>query len=144
VFDQTSEDRLSTWAGLRASIENSTDPLKDVCEFWGAAPYIPYNRHVDPHHPKSWPTPWEIIVHNKYDDFTKAMMMGWTLRYSNRFKNSKIEIQVLVDKQKKTQYNVICVDSEWILNYIDNEPACIKNVPEAFYLENNIELETHR
>ena len=43
-----------------------------------------------------------------------------------------------------TQQNVICVDSEWILNYIDNEPACIKNVPEAFYLENNIELETHR
>jgi hypothetical protein len=125
-------------------MDTADDPLKAVCEFWGPAPYIPYNRHVDPYYPKSWPTPWEIIVHNKYDDFTKAMMIGWTLKYSNRFKNSKIELQILVDKQRKKQYNIICVDSEWILNYIDNEPANIKNVPDSFYLENNIELDTPR
>jgi hypothetical protein len=144
MFNKSVDDRLSQWANLRTTVDISNDPLRDVCEFWNQAPYIPYNRNVDPYNPRSWPTPWEIIAENHYDDFTRAIMMGWTLKYSNRYRNSKIELQILVDKQKKTQYNIICVDSEWILNYIDNEPASIKNVPEAFYLENNIELEIPR
>jgi hypothetical protein len=114
--------------------------LEDVWEFWKQAPYIPYNNRVDPFYKASWPSPWEIIVENKYDDFTKAVMIAWTLKLTKKFKNSLIEIKTFVDNQKNSAYNVVCVDEEWVLNYSDSGPILVKDMSESLLLENLIEL----
>jgi hypothetical protein len=95
---------------------------------------------VDQYNPKSWPTPWEIIDENQYDDFTKALMIGYTIKFTNRFKNSVIIVRTLIDKDKKTCYNVVSIDEEWVLNFKDNEPMLFKNIPDSFSVENIIEL----
>lgn len=140
MFNQPIDDRLSSWAQFRDSLNNKSEPLADVWEFWKQAPFIPYNHKVDPFHQRSWPSPWEIIVENKYDDFTKAIMIGWTLKLTKKFQNTKIEIKTIVDNQKNTHYNIVCVDDEWVINYSDNGPISTKDLPSSFLLENLIEL----
>jgi hypothetical protein len=140
MFNKLVDDRLSLWADHRRSISNSNNPLQDVWEFWRHSPYIPYNNKIDPFNKRDWPTPWEIIVHNQYDDFTKALMIGYSLKLSKRFKESKIEIKTLVNDQKTCYYNIVCVDDCWAINYNDNGPVNMEDIPDSFYLENLIEL----
>lgn len=139
MFHLNLDDRLSSWAKFRAELETSQTPFNDVWEFWKSAPFIPYNHKVDPRRKKYWPTPWEIIVENKYDDFTKALMIGWTLKLTNRFQDSKIEIKILVDDFKPTIYNICCIDDQ-IINYQDSGPISNTKLPDCFLVENIIDL----
>lgn len=144
MFNQNIDDRLSSWAEHRAHLSNSTLPFVDVWEFWQHAPYIPYNNKIDPYHQASWPSPWEIIVDNKYDDFTKAVMIAWTLKLTKRFEKSKIEVKTYVDNAKSRQYNIVCVEDTWAINYSDNGPVSLEIMPDSFLLENLVELGTPR
>ena len=144
MFNKSLDDRLSLWASLRSNLTTSEDPLLDVCNFWRSAPFIPYNKNLDPYNPNNWPTPWEIISYNKYDDFTRALMIGWTLKYSDVYKDSSIELKTFLDKTKPAQYNVIFVDSRWVLNYDDAGPVASENFPNSFFLENIVELKNTR
>jgi len=144
MFEQSPNERLSSWKQFRETLELSSDPFLDVIQFWHNCPYIPFNNKVDPYNPKSWPTPWDILVENKYDDFTKALMIGWTLKYTSRFENSDIQVRTLVDNSQKLVYNVVCVDDKWILNYDDNQPVGAASVPDSFRLENLTVIERPR
>jgi hypothetical protein len=144
MFKESVDDRLSSWAQHRVSIETSSNPLEDVWNFWKDAPYIPYNNKVDPYHSRNWPTPWEMIIENKYDDFTKAVMIGKTLKFTQRFKDSAIQIRTYVDNARNIMYNVVMIDELWIINYNDNGPVSVKDLPAQFSLENLVELETAR
>ena len=140
MFNESIDERLTQWARHRKNIEHSTAPFEDVWLFWKSAPYIHYNALLDHYYQKSWPSPWEIIVHNKYDDFTKAVMIGTTLKLTDRFKDSTIKVETYVDSTKKSVYNIVNIDDAWIINYNDNGPVSLTDLPENFYLENSIEL----
>jgi len=140
MFDLPADDRLSAWARLKQDLETSTTPFEDVVKFWSDAPFIPYNKNVDPFNQRDWPTPWDIIVENRYDDFTKALMMGNSFKLTNRFKDSSISIETRVDNSQNKSYNIVIINKESVLNYIDNEVVDIKNLPLTFLLENLIEL----
>lgn len=143
MFQKSIDDRLSEWADFRKRLASSTTPFEDVWEFWKQAPYIPYNNAIDPFNQKSWPTPWDIIVQNKYDDFTKAVMIAWTLRLSEPFKNAKIEIKTLVNDRKTCYYNIVCVDDSVAINYSDNGPVSCESIPDSVFIENIVELKSH-
>lgn len=142
MFQKATDERLSEWSTFRKNINLSDRPFNEVWEFWKSAPYIPYNNKLDPFNSRSWPTPWEIIVTNKYDDFTKAVMIAWTLKLTERFQKSKIEIKTLVNNQKTCYYNIVCVDDDTILNYSDNGPITLANFSGSFFIENVIELKS--
>ena len=140
MFNLPADERLSAWSQLRQSLETSETPFDDVNEFWSSAPFIPYNRNVDPFNQHAWPTPWDIIVENRYDDFTKALMIANSFKLTNRFKNSNIVIQTMVDSSQNKSYNIVIIDEEMVLNYIDNKVVNYQNLPVSFLLENLIEL----
>jgi len=144
MFEKNIDDRLSAWAQHRNDLDQSTTPLQDVWEFWRTAPYIPYNNKIDPNFQFGWPNPWDIIVHNKYDDFTKALMIGWTLKLTKTFKTSLIELIIYVDNNTGLNYNVICVDKHWVINYNDNGPVLFEELSTSLLLENLVELKTIR
>lgn len=143
MFSKDIGQRLEYWLELRKSLESCLDPLETVWDFWHSAPFSPYNNKVDPFYQKNWPTPWEIITDNIYDDFTKALMIGWTLKMTKRYRNSNIEIKTLVDINDR-EYNIVCVDNRWALNFNDNGPINLNELPESFRLENLIELDAPR
>jgi hypothetical protein len=144
MFNQPVDSRLTEWADHRRELDEVEDPLQAVWDFWHEAPFTPHNRNIDPYHQKSWPTPWEIIVENKYDDFTKALMIGWTLKLTNKFKDSKIELRTLVDSNRTRQYNLLYIDDNWVINYNDNGPNLLSELPDSFRLENLIEVSAPR
>lgn len=144
MFDLSIDDRLSAWLEHRKDLETANDPLGVVCHLWSSAPFIPHNRDIDPYYQASWPTPWEIIEKNQYDDFTRALMMGWTLKLTKKFQKSKIEIKTFVDTTRSREYNIVVIDDIWALNYNDNGPVEVSTIPESFRMENLIELTTPR
>lgn len=144
MFKESIDDRLSLWYDHRKQIDVSDNPLQMVCDFWHHAPFIPYNKNVDPHFQRNWPTPWEILVENKYDDFTKALMIGWTLKLSKRFQDSKIEVRTLVDSKESREYNVVYINDKWVLNFNDSGPVEATEISEQFRLENLVEVSTPR
>jgi len=140
MFNRSVDSRLTEWIEHRKNLDQNSDPLQEVWNFWQTAPFIPHNRNIDPYHQKSWPTPWEIIETNIYDDFTKALMISWTLKLTKKFKDSKIEIKTMVDPNRTRQYNVICIDNTWAINYNDNGPIPALEINDGFKLENIIEI----
>jgi hypothetical protein len=144
MFDLDVDSRISAWAELRKKIEISEDPFQDTVDFWSASPFTAFNHHIDPFYVASWPTPWEIIVENKYDDFTRAVMIGYTLLLTDRYKNSNIQIKTLVDIDGKKLYNVVYVDELWVLNYKDAQVVSADKVPSLYNLENLVELKRPR
>ena len=144
MFDGTADERLTSWAAHRRELEKTEEPYQYVWDFWKHAPYIPYNNKIDPFYQRGWPTPWEIIVDNKYDDFTKSLMIGWTLKLTERFKKSKIELRTLVDKSKQSVYTIVVVEDKIALNYNDNGPILVLDIPDSFLVENIIELKRPR
>ncbi len=144
MFKFSIEKRLSEWVNLRNSLEKSSNPLQEVWDFWNASPFVPYNKKIDPFYSKSWPTPWEIISENVYDDFTRALMISWTLKLIEQYKNSKIEIRIMVDKTQNRQYNLILIDDKWVINFDDNGPVEINDKILSLTLENLIEIDRPR
>jgi hypothetical protein len=144
MFNQAVDDRLTEWANHRRKLDVAEDPLQEVWDFWHRAPFTPHNRSVDPYYQQSWPSPWEIIEENKYDDFTKALMIGWTLKLTKKYQSSKIELRTLVDSSRTRQYNLLYIDDNWVINYSDNGPILLPEVPDSFRLENLIEVSAPR
>jgi len=144
MFKLEVEDRLAAWSDLRKQIDSSADPFEPLLNFWAETPFTAHNHLIDPYYPASWPTPWEIIVENKYDDFTKAVMIGYTLLLTERFKNSSIQIKTLIDNDQNRLYNIVYVDDRWALNYQDNQAVVVDKVPSLYRLENIVELKRPR
>jgi hypothetical protein len=144
MFNQSVDQRLTEWVNHRQRLDEVEDPLQEVWDFWHNAPFVPHNRNIDPYFQHSWPSPWEIIQENKYDEFTRALMIGWTLKLTNKFKNSKIEIRTLVDIVRPREYNLIYIDDDKVINYSDNGPVDSSSITESFRLENLVEVSTPR
>lgn len=131
------DDRLGAWSDFRRSLTNSNNPLQDIADFWSQIKTIPYNRAIDPYNQSSWPTPWEIIAENVYDDLTLAIMIGYTIKLSS---DSSVEIRTMVDKNRTKLYNLVYVDDLYVLNYDRNTVIKAQDIDDSFYLENLIEL----
>ena len=136
--------RLSAWTELRQKMDRSDNPFDDAITFWNSVPYCAHNPAIDPYYPASWPTPWEIIAENRYDDFTKALMIGYTILLTDRFKDCSVELRTLVDTDRKKLYNIIVVDNHWVLNFNDEHYVLLSSIPSLYRLENHIALERPR
>lgn len=143
MFKNDCDSRLSAWSHLRTVLDSSKDPLLDAVLFWNQAP-LTTNVVLDPYYQASWPTPWEIIERNKYDDFTKAVMIGYTLLLTEKFKDSNISIQTMVDKEKNRLYNTVCIDDLYFLNFCDTEVISADEIPSSCRIENLVLLERPR
>lgn len=144
MFDQDTDARLSAWAQHRAQLDQSATALQDACDFWRDAPFVPVNIDIDPYYQAKWPTPWEIIVSNRYDDFTKALMMAWTLKLTKQFAQSRIQIHTMLDNDRNRAYNIVMIEDQWAINYNDSGPVAQESLPKSFLLENLIEVSTPR
>jgi len=144
IFKSSLEDRLESWKTLRRKANNSQYPLQDICDYWHLAPFSPLNHNINPYHKEKWPCPWQIIADNIYDDFTKALMIAYTIKLLERYNDSSVKLKILLDKHKKIEYNLVFVDDISVLNYSDNGPINADNLPDSFILQNTIEVECPR
>jgi hypothetical protein len=140
MFNLETDERITAWVDHRNFLEISNSALQDCWNFWKSAPFIPHNYKIDPFYQRGWPSPWEIIRENKYDDFTKSLMIAWTLKLTEKFKNYDVQIKFFVDKLNFRQYTVVFVDNKWIINYHDEFPILVSNFDDSLMLQNSIEI----
>lgn len=140
MFHKSPDERLSDWSKFRKNLDTLDNPLTELAEFWSTAPLIIHNHKVDPYNPNSWPTPWDLIVENKYDDFTLALMMAYTLKLTNKYNNDKIEVRTMVDSSKTRLYNLVYVNETDVLNYERATAIKAQYIDESLYLENIVDV----
>jgi len=138
------ENQLDEWIKFRHCLPDSSSPLEDIATFWSTKKIIQYNNSIDPYYPASWPTPWEIIAKGKYDDLTIAIMIGYTIKLTDQFKNSNIVIKIQVDQTRTRLYNLVYVDDIYVLNYNRFKVVKAQDIEDSFFLENLVELATPR
>ena len=144
MFKRPPDERLSEWKSFREELDKSDDPLYKVAEFWGNAPLVLHNHRIDQYNQKSWPTPWEIIVDNKYDDFTLGLMIGYTIKLTEKFANSRVEVRTMVDKNRTKLYNLVYIDDNMVLNYDKWQITTAQDIPDSFLLENLVDISRPR
>ena len=141
MFFDSYEDQFSTWKKLRNRIEKINEPLEETIKFWAKAPLV--NKHLDPFRPETWPDPWQIIKDGKYNDLTISIMMGHTLKLTERFKDSQIEIKQYLDTTNKVVYNTCSIDNK-ILNYHYGEIVGEEELPKDLVLQVAIPLPDYK
>ena len=113
IWQLSLKSRLREWRGFRKEIEilSVVDKLQAVVDFWKSTPISA--RVIDPYDQDTWPTPWEILHTNMYDENVVALGIAYTLHYSN------VDCRILLIQSTQHQEIklIILVDETYILNY---------------------------
>jgi hypothetical protein len=95
-----------------------------VIDFWKSTPVSV--RSIDPYDNSTWPSPWELLNENVYDENSISLGIAYTLQYSGtncrlllvqNVDNSEIKLIVLVDNMHVINYNYNKIDT---MNSIGN------------------------
>jgi hypothetical protein len=127
-----SEDRLKEWKDFRSNLGNLSfdNALIETVKLWSFSPIV--NHHLDLTGPPNWPSPWELLDENKYDDTAKALGMLYTLYLSPHGKDHEFSMVKCQSSSTLENYNLVYVDSgKYILNYVFNEVISSKQFEEV-------------
>ena len=141
MFQNSYDKQFSIWKKFRNSIDKSQNPLEDTIKFWAMAPLV--NKHLDVYRIDTWPDPWQIIKDGKYNDFTINLMIGHTLKLSERFNESQIEIRTYLDMDSKIVYNTCYIDNK-VLNYPYGEVTSEEDIPNNIVLQMAVPLPDYK
>ena len=125
MFNLYGTERLTEWRKFRDNLEVSGSPFQDVAELWSQAPFV--SPYLDPKEPKTWPDPWHLVLDSRWDDLAIVLGMLYTIKLTDRFKDSLLEIKSFLAKDGRPQYLLI-VNNEHILNL---EYRCVIKVNEV-------------
>ena len=114
MFDLHGIERLAAWKSCRDHLEICDRPLDFCAEFWARAPFV--NQYLDPYDPASWPDPWRLILDSKFDDLAISLGMLYTLKLTDRFMKSRLEIHMITSGDPKRKNHFLIVDDTSVLN----------------------------
>lgn len=132
MFDKNIEDRLRAWYDFRQHLETDEQPFKSTVELYNTAPISAFC--IDPYTPENWPTPWELLEENKYDEFGYILGIGYTLGLTERFSNSVKEIHITQDKDRSTSHYLFFVDDD-VIGYDRGSIIKKENLPDNLIVE---------
>jgi hypothetical protein len=135
-LDTSLQTRIASWRKFRIQLEVSKDPFQDTINLWDTAPRI--DRYLEPWDSQHWPTPWELLKENRFCPIAIPLMMGWTLKLTDRFKQSNVLIKICIDHSVQRYYNVLYIDS-MVLNY-EHKPVDASTLPESLIVQYSKEL----
>lgn len=118
IFSLQPYEIIKYWKEFRDGLKfkDKIKILEEINSFWWKAPF--YRYVLDYEKPETWPSPWELIFENQYDDVARAYMMAETLLMieTDLFKDSVINILIVKNHSQKEITAVLLVDDQ-ILNY---------------------------
>lgn len=133
VEDTQTKLLFSAWYKLRQDIEQSTNPLDLVVDFFDQLPKVKI--YTDPYDQDTWPTPWELISENEYCPFNKILGICYTLQLTERFKNCQPKINVAIDTINKTVYYLLFIEDK-VYGYDEGWIAASK-LPKSLKMQKN-------
>lgn len=131
-LDTDTETRILLWREFRTQLEVSKDPLQDTINLWNSAPRI--DHYLDAWNSQHWPTPWELLKENRFCPISIPLMMGWTLKLTERFKKDNILIKICIDHTTQMYYNVVMVSNN-VLNYDTTKAVSMESLPNSLHVQ---------
>jgi len=129
MFDKNFEDRLVTWAAFRQELESHPEPFQAVIDYYNKAPLV--SIYTDPWDKTTWPDPWQLVEENKYCEFGIVLGMCYSLQLTERFKHSKFEIHICIDRANSDLLYLLIIDDEHVLGYDRYETVTKDQLPET-------------
>lgn len=126
MFNLYNNDRLTAWKDFRNTLETSSTPLEDVADLWSRAPFV--SPYLNPNDPTSWPDPWHLVLDSRLDDLAIVLGMLYTIKLTQRFAESKLEIKLVKNRQTKELTYVLVVDNQNVLNLEYNRVTGVDNL----------------
>ena len=133
MFNLYNNDRLTAWKDFRDTLETSNTPLEDVAEFWSRAPFV--SPYLNPNDPTSWPDPWHLVLNSRLDNLAIVLGMLYTIKLTQRFANTTLEVKLVKNSQTKELTYVLIVDNQNVLNLEYNRVVGVNNLEN---LESNL------
>ena len=134
MFNKNYENRLSAWREFRESLEEAEDPFRSVIDQYDTSPYV--SIHTDPWTQEMWPTPWELINENQYDEFCRVLGMCYSLQLTERFKGSHFEIHISTNRENSEMHYLLYVNEtvlNWDNSYVHKSELPQEIVPQKIY-----------
>lgn len=132
MFNLPFEKRLVLWRDLREQLENDSEPVQKVIDFWNTVPNVSFQ--ADPWDQSTWPDPWEMIRENNYCSFVKILAICYTLQLTDKFSQHHFEINIVQDKENcETKYLLkfdgVCV------GYDISKSILVSELPKSIVIE---------
>lgn len=131
-IDTSIDSRLTQWREFRTQLEVSKDPLQEVQDLWRSAPIV--NKYLETWNVQHWPTPWELLKENRFCPIAIPLMMGWTLKLTERFKKDDVLIKICIDHTTQMYYNITVI-SNTVLNYETNKAVSMEMLPDSLHVQ---------
>ena len=132
MFNKNFEDRIRIWKQFRETLETSQTPIEDTIQFWNTAPLT--NIAADPWDQENWPDPWELLQENNYCSFVKILAICYTLQLTDKFSQSKFEINITQDRENSEAKFLLTINGLCI-GYDNSKPIPIENLPKSLVVE---------
>jgi hypothetical protein len=138
VFDVYDQERIKNWKQFREQLATVQDPLTRTAELWATAPFV--EKYLDEYNCDSWPSPWELIVDGKFDNFGIALGIFYTLSLSDKYTNVPLEIYKAVAND--AEIFIVVVDHQTALNWSYRLAVNVESVKLHSQLETIYQINT--
>lgn len=96
IFFGDYQQRLSDWSMIRDIINQEQDPLDILSKIFFYCPRIKTN--TDPYKKETWLNGWQLIERNEYDLFDICLLLYYTIKLTDNFKNTSVMIHNAYNK----------------------------------------------
>jgi len=109
-------DRLSEWRKFRYLQKSLplNEQLQNTVNLWKDC-HLGHT-HYDFLNIKDWPTPWELVLEDSFDDFSRALGMAFTLIMIDDWQNESLFLRCYKDSDRSTFYHTLELN-DIILNF---------------------------
>lgn len=116
MWDKKGNERLAAWRQFRQNqVSQPTDTqINNTVRLWKDCHLG--NHHYDFLNIKDWPTPWELILEDDYDEFSRALGMAYTLILIDDWKPMEFYLRSYKDSEHSCFYHVLEFD-DIVMNY---------------------------
>jgi hypothetical protein len=132
-------DHLKPWIEFRDSLEFSSTPFQDVSLYFERK--LNTKNYTDPYDQSSWPTPWELIYENQFCSFNIILAICYTLQLTERFKNIRPVINLVLDKTDKTVYYLLLIDDK-VYGYQLEDWCSLEDLPKSLITKKTYVLDS--
>lgn len=132
-------DYLKPWIAFRDTLENSSTPFEDVSLYFERK--LNTKNYTDPYDREKWPTPWELIYEDQFCLFNVILGICYTLRLTERFKNIRPVIKLVLDKTDKTVYYLLIIDDK-VYGYLSEDWCSLKDLPKSLITKKTYVLDS--
>lgn len=131
MWDLKGNERLAAWREFRRDQTSLSlnEQLKNTVNLWKTS--CLGNTHYDYYNIDDWPSPWELIQDDSYDDFGKALGMAWTLVMIDDDKIKNLKLSSYKDLDRSSFYHVVHVEDKFILNYQFDKVSTKAQLPKT-------------